>query len=196
MHGDLPRVGELHRVRSEVVEDSPEAPGIAPEVEGYVGVGPASEREPPGVCLRGQRGGEVVDEGAEIEVDLLEIELARLHLGEVEDVVDEREQGLGALAHRLGEPALGLLETTQPTRPWMTQTTSAPAAAMPTSLETAMATKHVTVAVSQAAITAGRWKSTPAQAMGAPITAKKPRPTAPVATAEIPQQTIGTIDAG
>src|SRR5690349_23973943 len=43
---------------------------------------------------------------SEAEIDRFEVELAGLDLGEVEDVVDDREQRVGAAADRLGEVAL------------------------------------------------------------------------------------------
>ena len=55
-------------------------------------------------------GGEVVEQGAQIEVQRLQVELARLDLGEVQDVVYEREQRLAAVAHGLGIAPLLLVQ--------------------------------------------------------------------------------------
>ena len=60
-------------------------------------------------ALRVQRDGPL-DDVAQIEIERLERELARLDLREVEDVVDDRQERLAAGSDGLGEVALLLVE--------------------------------------------------------------------------------------
>ena len=60
-------------------------------------------------CERG-RGGRVVDDVAQIVVDVLELEPAGLDLGEVEHVVDQREERLRAAADDVDVLALRVVE--------------------------------------------------------------------------------------
>jgi hypothetical protein len=56
----------------------------------------------------------VLDEGTQLEVDGFEVEPTCLDLGEVEDVVDDGEQRLGAAADRVGVVALHRVERRLP----------------------------------------------------------------------------------
>ena len=47
-----------------------------------------------------------VDDTSQVELDSLQFELARLDLGEVEDVVDQREQRLRGALGRMGKAGL------------------------------------------------------------------------------------------
>jgi hypothetical protein len=105
-HDDLARLGEFDRVADEVGEHLAEARGIAAQHERHVHVDLAGELQ--ALLLRGVREQlhDLLDRRAQVEVQLLQLHLAGLDLGEVEDVVDDREQGLAAAPHRIGVLAL------------------------------------------------------------------------------------------
>ena len=89
---DLAAFGELDRVVDAVGENLAEAERVADEQLGDAGRGVHQELEPLFVCLlRGQRR-DGADDFIELEVDGFDVELARLDLGEVEDVVDDGQE--------------------------------------------------------------------------------------------------------
>ena len=70
-------------------------PGIADEV---LGARPAGRRRPapaPSDAPATPNLHDVAEDVAEVESDRLELQLARLDLGEIEDVVDDRQQRVG-----------------------------------------------------------------------------------------------------
>ena len=96
---DLARLGELDRVVGEVDEDLAQAQRVADQV-GRARSRPTSKTQlqPLGRGLLGDQVGHVVEHLLEVEVDVLDRQLAGLDLREVEDVVDDAEQVLaGAL---------------------------------------------------------------------------------------------------
>ncbi len=89
---DLPAVRELGRVRQEVREDLPEPKRIAAKVVRDLRRDRRHERDPlVRDAVRDERAG-VVEDAAERELRLLDLELPRLDLREVEDVVDHAEE--------------------------------------------------------------------------------------------------------
>jgi hypothetical protein len=60
-------------------------------------------------CAAEHRGG-LLEDAAHVEVGRLELQLAGLDLGQVEDVVDDREQGEPGTLEALGEPPLVVVE--------------------------------------------------------------------------------------
>ena len=107
---DLALLGELDRVGEEVEEDLAEAPLVSPHGVWRAGLHEPRDLEslPPG--LLGDELDRALDELLEVEVDGIELQLARLDLREVEDVVDDRQErgpgavgGLGVVVLRRGE---------------------------------------------------------------------------------------------
>ena len=96
LYRDLAFPGELDRVAREVREDLAQPARVAPEVGRHVGGCRADEFEPLVVGAQGDGGGEVVEHGTQVEIEHFQVELARFDLGEVENVVDQPEQGLAA----------------------------------------------------------------------------------------------------
>ena len=87
-----PLLGELDRVVDEVRQDLAEAQRVAQQVLRDAGRDVGQELQPLVVrLLRGERG-DGADDLVELEVGGLDVELAGLDLGEVEDVVDDRQQ--------------------------------------------------------------------------------------------------------
>ena len=95
----LAPLGELDRVADQVDEDLPQRGRGRPP--GRPARRPRRGRPAPAPsCGRGgQRGHGVVERVAQVEVDGLQVELAGLDLGEVEDVVDHRQQVIGRELH-------------------------------------------------------------------------------------------------
>jgi hypothetical protein len=103
---DLAAVGELDRVREQVEDDLAEPALVA---EDRLGQAVAQRVGQLDALPRRGRGHDVegaLDRGPERERLGLEVDLARLDLREVEDVVDDREQRVAARPDRLGEVAL------------------------------------------------------------------------------------------
>ena len=106
VHDDLALLCELHRVREQVEEYLPQPGRVADDACRHVLVDQRAELD---TLLRGPGSDDIerpFDALAHIERLLLEVELARLDLGIVEDVVDHVEQGVAARADDLGELAL------------------------------------------------------------------------------------------
>ncbi len=103
---DLAGLGELDGVAHQVEHDLAQAHRVADQRLGDVAVDLAGELEPLLVRAQGQRLQRVLDAVADVEVDRLELDLAGLDLGEVEDVVDDAEERVGRRAHRLEVLAL------------------------------------------------------------------------------------------
>ena len=105
--GDLAAGGELDGVADEVDEDLAQAGGVGDEPRRGARVDDRGEVEALVAELAG--GDEVdhgLDEAAQLEGVVLELELVGLDLGEVEDVVDEGEQRVAGAAQGLDEVAL------------------------------------------------------------------------------------------
>ncbi len=95
----LSPLGELDGVADQVDEDLAQAAGVAREGIGHVGRDVVGELQPFLVGAQGERGHGVVQGIAEVEVDEIQVELAGLDLGEVEDVVDHGQQVIGRELH-------------------------------------------------------------------------------------------------
>ena len=89
---DLTALGELHRVAGKVHQHLPEAQRIADEGGGHVGGDGEHEFQPLFARLVTDDGNQVVEHFIEFEFHRLQLELAGLDLGEVQDVVDDGEQ--------------------------------------------------------------------------------------------------------
>ncbi len=107
---DLAALGELDGVGEHVEDDLAEASGVAGDRARQVVVEGVGQLDALGRRRRGQDVERALDALAEREGLRLELDLAGLDLGEVEDVVDDREQRLGGGVDRLGEVALLLVE--------------------------------------------------------------------------------------
>ena len=99
-----PGVGEFHRVGDQVVEDLPHADRIAAIGAAHVGVDHQVEGDPLAIGDRGE--GRVGASGQllQVEIGQLQLQLARLDFGQVENVIENGQQGLAGLADHL-QPA-------------------------------------------------------------------------------------------
>ena len=95
---DLALVGEFDGVTDEVDEDLPDAGGVTEKRGGNVGADEGNEIDFVPLRGEGEKVHHLVDAGVEGKGLFLQRELAGLNLGEVEDLVDETEQGISALA--------------------------------------------------------------------------------------------------
>ena len=102
VHDDFATLGELHRVADEIREDLPQTSGVASHPRREVRVRQVRELQALSVGAFGEQLEHVLHRDAELEVGLLEVELAGLYLGEVQDVVDDRQEPFPGPAHRLG----------------------------------------------------------------------------------------------
>ena len=97
---------ELQGVADEVRQDLPDAPRIAPQALGDSRRDVADQLDPCRLGARGQQVGDVLQSFAQAEVGHLDRHLARLDLGKVEDVIDDRQQRFAAAPDRFGVVAL------------------------------------------------------------------------------------------
>ncbi len=107
---DLTRLRELDRVADEVGQHLAHATGVAPDDAGDRPLDDGHELEALGLGRPGQEVDDVADDVADPEVDLLDLQLAGFDLREVEDVVDDRQQRLARVPHRLRVVALAGVE--------------------------------------------------------------------------------------
>ena len=90
---DLAALGELDRVVDEVREDLAKAERVAQQMLGNRRRDMGQELQPLVVRLLGGKRRDRADHLVEPEIGRLHVELARLDLGEVQDVVDDAQQG-------------------------------------------------------------------------------------------------------
>ena len=109
-HGDLAVVGELEGIAGEIGEHLAEPTRVADEEGRHVGRRGADELQPLRMGAQGERSREVVQQSEQVEVERFELQPARLDLGEVEDVAEERQERVAARAHGLREASLVLVE--------------------------------------------------------------------------------------
>ena len=107
---NLSLTGELHRVSGKVEEYLAKTAGVPGEMARHVRCRGADEFEPGLVGPRGQQDRKVVEQRPQVEVQCLQLHLAGLDLGEVEDVVEDGQQRLAARPDRLGVSPLFLVE--------------------------------------------------------------------------------------
>ena len=90
---DLALLGELDGVADEVEQDLPQPAGVADQGVGHVRLDLADQLQPFPVGAEGQRPEGLAQDVPEGEVGVVELELAGLDLGEVEQVVDHARAG-------------------------------------------------------------------------------------------------------
>ena len=105
-HGDLAPLGELDRVPDEVHHDLAEPSGVAEHARRDLARHVGGELQPFAAGVDRERLQRVAQRVARAEGDRFELELSRLDLREVEDVVDDREQGVRRGLDRLDVLAL------------------------------------------------------------------------------------------
>ena len=103
---DLAALGELDGVADEVDQDLAEAAGVADQGVGHVVGDVEGQLQALLVGPQAERPHRVAQAVAEVERAGVELELARLDLGEVEDVVDHRQEGVGRRGDHLQVLAL------------------------------------------------------------------------------------------
>ena len=97
-HHDRPALGELDRVADQIGEYLANTQRIAEQAGGHVGVDDRRLLQALLLGHRRQHGLHVLDDVVQVQRNMLQRQLARLDLGEVENVVDDRQQRFGALA--------------------------------------------------------------------------------------------------
>ena len=97
---DLAGFGELDRIPHEIHQDLTDSARIAHHRGGNIRVHLIDQLEPLLVSAEGQRLYRPVQRSPQIEVDRLQIQPACLDLGEVQDVVQQPEQGIGGFLDR------------------------------------------------------------------------------------------------
>ena len=92
---DLALLGELDGVADEVEQDLPQPARVADQGVGHLRLDLAGQLQPLPVGAEGQRPEGLPQDVPQGEVGVVELELAGLDLGEVEQVVDHLQQGIG-----------------------------------------------------------------------------------------------------
>ena len=102
VHDDFAAFSELHRVADEIREDLPQTSGVASHPRREVRVRQVRQLQALSVGAFGQQLEHVFHRDVELEVGPLEVELAGLYLGEVQDIVDDRQERFPGPAYHLG----------------------------------------------------------------------------------------------
>ena len=110
LEADFAPVGELDRVADEIEENLAQALVITDETRGQILMDDVDEIEALLARFRRHQVERFLDAGTEIERKLVERQLARLDLREIEDVVDNGQERFAAGAQRLDEFMLGRRE--------------------------------------------------------------------------------------
>ena len=100
-HDHLPGVGELDGVAHQVEQDLPQPAGVADQGVGHLRLHVVDQLQPFRVGPHGQGPQGVTDRRPQREVGRVQLQLAGLDLGEVEQVVHEAEQVVGRGLDRL-----------------------------------------------------------------------------------------------
>ena len=95
-------LGEFHGVAREVEEDLAQAARVAAQAVRHLGCNVAADLDALRLGARRQQVDDAFDQATQLEVQAVDLELARLHLREVEDVVDDGDQRLARFPRGLG----------------------------------------------------------------------------------------------
>ena len=96
-HRDAAVMREFERVPYQVGNDLPEADRVADNVRGHLGSHIAGQRKPFRVRLDHQRDQGRLERPAYVKRRAIDLQLARLDLREIENVVDDHQQRFGRL---------------------------------------------------------------------------------------------------
>ncbi len=94
--------GELHRIAGEIEQHLAQPRRIADHAAGQALVDRTRDLDALRLRARAEQLDDVLDQRAEREGPRLEVEPARLDLGEIENILDQREQRVAGGLHRLG----------------------------------------------------------------------------------------------
>src|SRR5690606_904835 len=100
---DLAGIGELDGVADEVEDHLTQAGRVAADAGRHVGVHVPEQFEGFATGVRALEVDGSLDEQRKVELAVLQFHATGLDLGEVEDVVDDGEEGVAAVAERLGK---------------------------------------------------------------------------------------------
>ena len=84
--------GELDGVVEQVREDLAEPEAVGDDASGYGIIEAADQLQPLTLCARCEQGHRLLDDRSQIARRAVQLELARLDLGDVEDVIDDRQE--------------------------------------------------------------------------------------------------------
>jgi hypothetical protein len=110
LDGHLALGGELHGVAAEVGENLAQAPGVGFDGGGQRRIDIECQLEAFAMCLERDHPRHVLDGAAQVGIDLLDVELARLDLGEIQNIVDHGEQRFAAFVNGSRVVALCMVE--------------------------------------------------------------------------------------
>ncbi|MNH01779.1 hypothetical protein D3C79_610030 [compost metagenome] len=91
----LPRLGEFHRIVKQVRDHLSDPNSIDAGLIRHLGPPGQGHAEPLAMGQGGMATDDIADDGGEPAHLIMQLQLARLHLGEVQDVVDQVEQVIG-----------------------------------------------------------------------------------------------------
>jgi len=101
-HDDLAALGELHGVAGKIREDLPQTSGVAARPHRKLRLRQVGQLQALAVGAFREQLEHVLHGDAQLEVDLLQVDLAGLDLGEVQNIVDDRQEPFPGSADRLG----------------------------------------------------------------------------------------------
>jgi len=95
-HHNFPPIGEFHRIADQIGENLAETPRIARKLQRRVGSDGTEQFELLAAGFEGDCRKQVIQQVLQIEFENLQIELFRLDLRKIQDIVDQSEQRFGA----------------------------------------------------------------------------------------------------
>ena len=103
---DFTARGEFNGIAAQVKHHLAEPAGIPTQLERDLRGDMTDKLKPFFGGFDGEHFGRVFQQGPDVKIDLFELELLGFDLGDIQDVVDEGEQGLAAVANEIGVLAL------------------------------------------------------------------------------------------
>src|SRR5207253_324394 len=108
--GDTSFFCKFEAIADEIEQNLPQAIGVAAESAAELGIDKNTDFDTFLMCSRRQQRYRALHRLNQIEVDRFEIDLARLELGDIENIVDDCEERLARLPHRLSIASLFVVE--------------------------------------------------------------------------------------
>ena len=90
---------ELHRVSHQIDQNLPQASGVAPHLRRYLGAYQTDQFQAFLLGFDREQLGRILQRRRQVEIHNLQLQFARLDLGEIQDVIDQRQQRFPARAH-------------------------------------------------------------------------------------------------
>ena len=110
LQGHVAGLGELDRIAQQVEQDLPQPQRIAAHPARHAGGDAVMERQPALARHRPHQRGDIVQQRMQVELDLLQLQLAGFDLGQVQRIVDQAQQMRAGALDGVGITLLPLVQ--------------------------------------------------------------------------------------